>query len=309
MNSPRQTPRSTGTLSRKLTLPLAILCCAPLFTFLALGARSPQEPDRPSLDHPIMVDSDGPGSKLFALDTWGILHELNVTPTALEEFRTFSLPSTFAASDMSYADTNNQESVVVAGIESDRGLVARYALDGQSLQTWTFRNLCSGIDVAADGKSAYVATSDSKELYRINLEGTGSDYVASLPKATKLGPLAFDEIHKQIYVADVAAGTIHQYSLATKTSRVLVTGLSAPTALSFDPDAGRLYIADPGRRAIFTIDPRAPKPVATQLVASPLKSPYGMALITKDRLAVADYAEDSIFVFSSKGSLLFRFPK
>ncbi len=301
--APRKSSRSQSPLLR-----IVAACIAPVFALIAFAARFPQDAARPALDHPIMVDSDGPGSKLFALDNWGTLHELNVTATGLDEFRTISLPSTFPASDMSYADTNNQESVVVAGIESDRGMVARYALDGQSLQTWTFRNLCSGIDVAEDGKSAYVATSDSKELYRINLEGTDSVYVASLPNATKLGPLAFDERHQQIYVADVAAGAIHQYSLRTKTSKLLVSGLSAPTALSFDRDSGRLYIADPGRRAIFTIDIAAQKPVVTQLVATPLKSPYGMALITKDRLAVADYAQDSIFVYSSKGALLFRYP-
>jgi DNA-binding beta-propeller fold protein YncE len=257
-----------------------------------------------------MVDSNGPGSDLFVMDNWGTLHELHVTPSGLEQYRSIVLPPAFAPSDMSYAASNGQESMLVAGTQSDRGMVARYALDGQSLQTWTFRNLCSGIDVAADGKSAYVATADSKEIYRVDLQGPGTDsvYIASLPDASKLGPLAFDETRQEIYVADVAAGTIYQYSLRTKSSRRLISGLSAPTALSFDSDAGRLYIADPGRRAILTVDMRVPKPVLTQLVSAPLKSPYGMALLSNDRLAVADYAENTIFVFSSKGALLFRFP-
>jgi DNA-binding beta-propeller fold protein YncE len=91
-------------------------------------------------------------------------------------------------------------------------------------------------------------------------------------------------------------------------STVFVSTLTAPTALTIDPDTGRLYIADPGRRAIFTVDTGSSKPVATELVSGPLKSPYGMALVSMNRVAVADYSANSILVFSSKGTLLFRFP-
>jgi len=45
-----------------------------------------------------------------------------------------------------------------------------------------------------------------------------------------------------------------------------------------------------------------------EFLSGPLKSPYGMALILSDRMAVADYGASSILVFSSKGALLFRFP-
>ena len=140
------------------------------------------------------------------------------------------------------------------------------------------------------------------------MQGTDSKFVARIPNATKLGPLAFDQVGGNIYVADVAAGAIYQYSMATKVSKVLVSNLSTPTALSFDSESSRLYIADPGRRAIFTVDTRSNKPIMTEFLSGPLKSPYGMALILSDRMAVADYGASSILVFSSKGALLFRFP-
>jgi DNA-binding beta-propeller fold protein YncE len=259
-------------------------------------------------EHPIMVDSDGPGTFLFAIDTWGSMHELRVNEKTLEESRSVSLPSAFSPSDMSYSGVSGQESVMIAGVESGHGTVQRFDLDGRTLQRWNFRNICSGIDVSVDRKAAYVATSDSKEIYRIDLQGTASTYVASIPEAAKLGPLALDDAHQKIYVADVAAGAIYEYTISTNTSKVFVTGLSAPTALSYDPDAARLYIADPGQRGIFTVDTRASRPVARKFVSNPLKSPYGMALISKDRMAVADYTENSIFVFSGKGAMLFRFP-
>ena len=89
---------------------------------------------------------------------------------------------------------------------------------------------------------------------------------------------------------------------------MLVSNLSAPTALSFDPESGRLYIADPGRRAIFTVNTRLSAPSLTKFVSDPLKSPYGMALLSSDRMAVADYGANSVLVFSSKATLLFSFP-
>ncbi len=139
------------------------------------------------------------------------------------------------------------------------GIVARYALDGTELHTWTFRNICSGIDFDAASHAAYVATSDSNEI--VDVQGT-----------------------------------------------VLVSNLSTPTALSFYSESSRLYIADPGRRATFTVDTRSHKPIMTEFLSRPLKSPYGMALILSDRMAVAVYGASSILVFSSKGALLFRLP-
>jgi sugar lactone lactonase YvrE len=209
---------------------------------------------------------------------------------------------------MTYASSDGQESLLIAGTESGRGAVVRYSLDGRSLKTWSFRNICSGIDFVPKTHSAYIATSDSNEIYRLNLQGTEIAYVTRIENATKLGPMAFNEARQEIYVADVASGRIYQYSIAAKASKVLATGLSAPTALTFDPETRRLFIADPGRRGIFSVDTRSSKPVAAEFASNSLKAPYGMALISKSRVAVADYGANTVLVFSIKGELLFRFP-
>ena len=270
--------------------------------WLLAGARA----DESRLQRPIMLDSNG--SDLFVLDSAGTLHEFHITQTELKEYRRFSLASNFTATDMSYSLWDGRESLLIAGSQLDHGLVARYGLDGQILQTWTFRNICSGIDFAMVSGTTYVATSDSNEIYQLNPRGTESTYVGRIPGATKLGPLAFDEANHRIYVADVAVGAIYQYSIATRASEVLVSTLSAPTALSFDPATSRLYVADPGRRAIFTVDTRSRATSAVEFASDPLKSPYGMALVENGRIAVADYGADSILIFSDKGGLLFRFP-
>jgi DNA-binding beta-propeller fold protein YncE len=255
---------------------------------------------------PIMMDSSG--TDLFVVDVAGTMHEFHIAQNRLDEYRTFSLPSTLTPADMSYGTSNGQEFVLIAGSEAGRGIVAMYALDGKSLRTWNFHNICSGIDFDTSGNTAYVAMSDSNEIYRLDLKSSESTYVTRIPNATKLGPLAADGATQTIYVADVAAGAIYQYSLTTKSSKVLATNLSTPTALSFEPETGQLYFADPGRRAVFRLETRSSKPVATEFVSNPLRSPYSMARTSGDQLAVADYGASSILVFSGKGALLFKFP-
>jgi len=282
------------------------IACLLLLTF-ALGSliRAGQNPTK--LERPVMMDSNGPGSELFVLDSSGSLHEFHVLPNELQEFASFSLPSEFAPADMTYVSSDGQEFLLIAGTQSGRGVVVSYSLDGRPLKTWSFQNICSGIDFGSKSHSAYVATSDSNEIFRLDLQGTKPTYVTRIENAAKLGPLAFDETRHNIYVAGVAGGRIHLYSIASKTSKVLVGGLSAPTALSYDPDSNRLFIADPGRRGIFTVDTRSATPTAVEFAPNSLTAPYGMALVSDSRLAVADYGSNSIAVFSLKGALLFRF--
>jgi DNA-binding beta-propeller fold protein YncE len=109
-------------------------------------------------------------------------------------------------------------------------------------------------------------------------------------------------------VGDLGTGNIYRYSLITKKTKLLVSGLSAPSALRFDDQTGRLYIADAGRRKIFTVDTLAKRPVATEFASRPLKSPSGIASFVNGGLAVTDLDADTVFVFSNEGKLLFRFP-
>lgn len=261
-----------------------------------------------SFERPIMMDSNGPGSELYVLDESGVLHEFKVGADSLAEYGRASVPSDFTAADISFLQSKAPASVLIAGTQSGRGLVMRLSIAGHVLQTWPSQNVCSGVDSGSSGDTAYVATSDSNEIYQLDTRMARAVLVARIPDASKLGPVAFDEQRQELYVADVASGQVYQYSIATKTSKVFLTHLSTPTALVFDADTRQLFIADPGQRAVFVADTRAPKPAAAVFASDPLKAPYGMTLISGGRVAVADYSADSIFVFSDKGALLFRYP-
>ena len=256
-----------------------------------------------------MLDSNIPGTDLFVLDSSGNMHKLHVADTSLQEYGSFPLLHGFVPADMAYALSNGQEALLIAGNESGRGVAVNYSLSGGLLKTWRFPNsVCSGIDFGGKARSAYVATADTNEIYRLDLQGTQAARVARISEATKLGPVAFDEAGQQIYVADVASGKIYQYSIGTKASKILLKEFSAPTALIFDPATNWLFIADPGRKGIYTVDTRAKKPAAVPFASDPLKTPYGITLIWNDRVAVADYGANAVLVFSNKGQLLFRFP-
>ena len=259
-------------------------------------------------ERPVMMDSNGSGSELFVVDSAAVVHELHVTERGLEEHRAISLPAEFTAADMAYVSSSGQDSLLVAGAQSGQGVVLMYSLDGKQLKSWSLQNLCSGIDYGAASHSGYVATSDSNEIYRLDVLGSEFTYVTKILEATKLGPLALDETHKQIYVADVASGRIYQYSLENRVAKVLVSGLSAPTALTFDPETRRLVIADPGRKAILRVDTNAKNPNASSFASDSLKAPYALALLSKGRIAVADYGAGAVVVFSSNGALLLHFP-
>ncbi|RSL18749.1 hypothetical protein EDE15_4351 [Edaphobacter aggregans] len=288
------------------SLPVSVRILSTVLLALLLVPHTAAGADRAKLERPVMMDSNGPSTELYVLDDLGTLHKFNVSDNGLAEYGSFSVPQDFKAADMSY--DRSERSLLIAGTQSGQGLVARYSLDGKLLKTWGFQNVCSGIDSGSVNHTAYVATSDSNEIYKLDIEKPRITLIARIPSATKLGPVAYDDIRQEIYVADVANGNIYQYSVATKHSRVFVTGFSAPAALAFDAETNRLFVADPGRRGIFFVDTRASNPVAASFASEPLRSPFGLTLVSNGRVAVADYAANSVFVFSSKGELLFRFP-
>ena len=282
---------------------VCVLLCS-----LQLVAPTSGGQDRAKLERPVMMDSNGPGSELYVLDNAGILHSFRVSDNGLSEYGMVSLPTDFKPADMTFARSEKPASMLIAGSQSGRGLVMLFSLDGKALRTWGFQNVCSGVDSGEASHAAYVATSDSNEIYQVDVRGSRSIPIARIDSATKLGPVAFDEERQEIYVADIAAGKIFQYAIATRTSKMFVTGLSAPTALVFDARSHRLFVADPGQRAIFTVDTRATTPAIVQFASDPLRAPYGMTLISNGRVAVADYSANSVLVYSESGSLLFRFP-
>lgn len=109
---------------------------------------------------------------------------------------------------------------------------------------------------------------------------------------------------QEIYVADGGRQNLPAFD-RHQTWNTLAGNLSAPTALSFDPNSGRLYIADPGCREIFTLDTRSNKAALGQFASGQMQAPIGLTLPLQNRLSVVEYIANSVLVFSKDGVLLF----
>ena len=258
-------------------------------------------------DQPVAIDKAA-AADILVLEAWGTVHRLRQTGNAIAEVGSFHLPGSPQMVDMTYSSSGGQESILITGNQSERSIIWRYDLDGHKLQTWVSQNVLAGIDFNTADHSAYLATSDSNDIDRLDLNTQQISFVTRIHEARRLGPLAVDSNNKIIYVADVVGGVIYQYSILSKSSKILVSQLSAPTALYFDPQSGRLYVADAGRQRIVSVDTYAKTPVASNFTSSPLRSPSGVALVSGGAVAVTDLEANCIYLFSSQGALISRIP-
>jgi sugar lactone lactonase YvrE len=209
---------------------------------------------------------------------------------------------------MSYVLLEGKESLIVTQILFGHSSVARYSLDGKMLQSWNLRNLGTGIDFNASDRSAYLSTSDSNEIYKLDLSSKEVSYVLQVHQARKLSALALDGNKNILYVADVGEGAIYACQISNKSCKIFVSGFGAPTALYLDQQASQLYVADGARRAVFTVSTNVPKPVLTNFTSSTMKSPSGVTLIAGVGVFVSDYGASRVYVFSSQGTLISSLP-
>jgi DNA-binding beta-propeller fold protein YncE len=262
----------------------------------------------PSLFQPVAIDK-GSSSDVFVLDIQGTVHRLQQSGNSLTQVAAFHLPSSRQFVDMSYSVIDGQQSIFVVGVQLDRGYIWRYAIDGRSLDYWPLANIGAGITCNDATHSVYLATSNSNEIYHLDLDNRKLSYISQISGARKIGPLTIDPANQVLYVADIDAGVIYEHSIRTESTKRLASGFSAPSALYFDAPTGRLYVADAGLRKIVFVDTHAKKQVLTDFVSSPLKSPTGFALLSGGIAAVTDLRANQVYLFSSRGALLSHFPE
>ncbi|TYO98731.1 NHL repeat-containing protein [Geothermobacter ehrlichii] len=112
----------------------------------------------------------------------------------------------------------------------------------------------------------------------------------------------------RIWVADPLAHRVAFFDLArkkmTSLSQFGQVRLDSPLGLAFDPKRKRLYISDPGLRAVVVVDP------AGRLLGlwtdDLLQRPAGMAVDAEGRLYLADVLLGEVLVFSPEGTRLER---
>jgi len=171
--------------------------------------------------------------------------------------------------------------------------------DGRSVSTPLLaRGVYVGVAVDAGGGVAYVANSSNNVVYRLRLgeeKGIAGE-VATL--AGRIGTIALDEAGKRLFVSDWAVSRLHIVSLlGWPPKSIPLAGISDVRALAWSPADNRLYVADSGREAVWSVDP-ATASVQPAFKDARFRAPSGLAFAGDGTLWMVDEAARGAFQLS-----------
>jgi sugar lactone lactonase YvrE len=134
--------------------------------------------------------------------------------------------------------------VYVSSLGDDK--IVRLNRDGTGLEDFII-GLDSPDEMAFDPvkRQLYWANGGKQRIERANLDGKGRETVIDLKGAVAFG-LALDPIKREIYWL-VPQGTLSRAALDGSNEKALITGLTQPDGLAFDPDNRKLYWTENGK--------------------------------------------------------------
>jgi DNA-binding beta-propeller fold protein YncE len=221
----------------------------------------------------------------------------------------------FTPLDMGAARLGNQDSIFVTmywaissqSSQSNEGLVVQYSLQGQELHRWSvLGHIFGGLAVDGANQVIYLGDSVNGDISTLAVgEKTTPTFIAHVAGAYRLGPLAVDVDAHRVFAGDVEQGSVYVVDLVHRKSRLLVSGLGGPAALTYEPSQHMLYIADAGRHCVWqvAVDTTAPRAIVFSS-ASELDEPRGIATGTERTLWVADYGARRVFHLSPTGRVI-----
>jgi glucose/arabinose dehydrogenase len=220
----------------------------------------------------------------------------------------------FTAMDMTSAVVGNEESLFVTmywvfskqALHGNQGLLVQYSLQGQEVRKWSaLGHVFSGIAVDQSHNVVYLASANSGEIWAGGLlEHTDPKVVEHVGGASLIGPLALDADGQRLFVADLGSSSIFVVDLARHKSRLLVSGLGEPAALSFEPSQHKLYIADAGRHRVsqISVDSAGAKLMDFSTTRE-IREPRGLAVAADRSIWVGDFEANAVFRLSPDGKL------
>jgi hypothetical protein len=120
------------------------------------------------------------------------------------------------------------------------------------MKTWWLWHPCGGVDYDPAGQVLYFGTTDTREIYRIDIKADSNpESLSQLPQMQKMGPIALDSAAKILYIGDIAGGVLFEFDLSNHSARTLISGLGTVAALYTDPNSRSLYIVDSVARTVL----------------------------------------------------------
>jgi sugar lactone lactonase YvrE len=230
------------------------------------------------------------------------------------EPRTIRLPESLEVMDLAGGGRLGENLIFVAlrGINT-LSPVVQYTPQGKELRRWIVPGeFPIGLALDYFHKVLYITALGNASVYRVDLNQPGggkATFVQEVRGASRLGPAAVDSTAGRLYVADVFSGTIYVVSLATRTSSVLISGMGQPSALALARGGQVLYVADVGRRCIWTVRLGPGAPVRSRFApATPLRQPYGLTVDSRGTVWVGDRGPIPVFGVAPNGTQLRTIP-
>jgi hypothetical protein len=238
--------------------------------------------------------------------------------------------------DFTYSRFGQVESLFICSINLGKGVISRYSLEGKVIGSWWLWHPCGGLDYDPTEQILYFGTTDTREIYRIDIKSDrGPESLGLLPPMEKMGPVALDHTRKILYVGDISGGALFEFNLATRSSRTLTSEgahFGTIAALYVDLTSQSLCIVDGVAQTVLSTKLGSPSPSGQQtstasravsrrqntppsgqqthiIVHDPqLINPSGVVPLDRGRYLVSDYEANALFLVSADGKIVARFP-
>ena len=166
------------------------------------------------------------------------------------------VPAALAQTGGSGAETLLIAANQIVGLESVPYVISFSTSNGtqrtmRSLQS----GLVGGIAAEVDGSSVYLTNGVDRQAYSFLLQQgslRGARGLAMFPDAVRLGALVLDSKNKHLFAMDSGTESVYVIDITARKGKIFLDGLNNLSALAFDPDGRKLYVAQ--RRVLTAIN-------------------------------------------------------
>ncbi len=278
---------------------------------------------RGDLGHPVAIDRAS-DSEFYVLSGDATIRRLRVSENGLEQDAEFSIQG--FPIDFTYSVSEQVPSLFVCGTLSQKSVISRYSTDGVLLKRWWLWHTCGGIDFDYVDHALYIASSDTNEIYRLDIsknDGPKSIGELRVSGEIKIGPIAVDSTRGLIYASDLSMGIVYEYDPGKHATRVVASNLGLPVSLYCDSSNRLLYVADSAAKRILYLSLNPDESVSRQQAAKsgstnakitvvvekgPLANPSGVVPAGPGLVAACDFLANKVFVLSLSGQVKFQYP-
>lgn len=289
-----------GVVTRNCVLLFCDLMLLPMLAISALGQGE--------IRKPIAIDRH-PRGDLYVLGSSGSVTEIGLMPKYKGRLRTILPPRNrimygSESSDIVAAELSGQECLFISGLLDGRAQITQIDLDGHLQRVYSLPFPGAGFDIDVNEHLIYIASGYGGEIWRFNIATEEKLHPLSVLGAKSLGPLVISLGQRSVYVADQGSGTVFQLSIADGELRSSYELGGQPTALAFDEQIQRLYVADAESGKIFRVTAKSGR-VST--VVTMLHNVTGVAPGPLGSVFVSDADSNAVYQFSDDGKLMEKF--